>query len=66
VTKKPEGCVDFKIYLKADLAERFAAQCERVGWKKSPLAALLIEAWTEENELAERDQNGGATCRKQP
>jgi predicted DNA-binding protein len=56
VTNKPPGTVDFKIYLRADLAERFAFQCESVGRKKSPLAQLLIEAWTEEMEQLEREQ----------
>lgn len=58
MTKKPRGTVDFKIYLRKDVAERFAAQCERVGYKKSPLTALLIEEFTLENERLEREQKG--------
>ena len=55
MTRKPRDCVDFKIYLRRELAERFAAQCERCDFKRSPLAQLLIESWTEEMETAEKE-----------
>ncbi|MES3012651.1 MAG: hypothetical protein V4750_02840 [Pseudomonadota bacterium] len=53
MTKKPAGCVDFKLYLRVEVDERFRRQCKRVAMKRSPLLAALVEEWTIEMEAIE-------------
>ncbi len=60
MTRKPKDCVDFKLYLRKELDERFRWQCERVGMKRTRLLVSLLEEWILEMEKLERKMEKAA------